>query len=161
MGEFVLRLLLLLSLVSVSHASPATIQLQDGSQLVGEITSYKNGVYSIDTTALGLVRVRDVQINSIHYKATLRLPGSDSQLKSGSADSIQSIQGILTQNSDLFAMIQALQNDPQLQAILADPEIMQAISTGNTEALVTNETFMKLLDHPEIRKITKRAIGTK
>lgn len=160
MRVFTLRLVLLLSLVSVSHASPATIQLQDGTQLVGEITGYKNGVYSIDTAALGLVRVRDTQINSIHYNAKQLLPGSDAQSRSVTADSIQSIQGILTQNSDLFSMIQALQNDPQLQSILADPEIMQAISTGNTEALITNETFMKLLDHPEIRKITRRAIGT-
>lgn len=160
MRVFTLRLLLLLSLVSVSHASPATIQLQDGTQLVGDITGYKNGIYSIDTAALGIVRVRDTQIDSIHYNAKQLFPGSDAQSRSGTADSIQSIQGILTQNSDLFSMIQALQSDPQLQSILADPEIMRAISTGNTEALVTNETFMKLLDHPEIRKITRRAIGT-
>jgi hypothetical protein len=166
MREFVLCLLLLF-FVSGSFAAPAAIQLNDGTQVVGNITSYIDGIYTIETLTLGSVQVREGQINAILYQGSHSEPGASStqsQETSGNAStagSIQILQNAMMGNKELFAMIQALAGDPQLQAILSDPEIMRAVSTGDTQTLANNEKFMRLMDHPEIRRITSKVPGVK
>ena len=114
MREFILGLLLLLSFVSVSFAAPAAVQLNDGTQIVGKITSYVEGVYTIETRTLGSVQVREGQISSILYQGSQLSPGVNSSLNrdtSGSASTagnIQSLQNALMENKELFAMANEL-----------------------------------------------------
>jgi len=167
MREFILGLLLLSSFVSVSYAAPASVQLNDGTQIAGKITSYIDGVYTVETHTLGTIQVREGQISSILYQGSQlapqvnSAPGQNSPNSASNTGGIQTLQNALMENKELFAMIQALAGDPQLQAILTDTEIMRAVSRGDTATLSNNKKFMKLLDHPEIRKITSKVPGVK
>ena len=53
-------------------------------------------------------------------------------------------------------MIFSLVNDPDVQGILEDPSIIDAVNRGDIEALSSNPKFMKLLDNPAIQDITKK-----
>ena len=61
---------------------------------------------------------------------------------------LQAVRSRLTQNPDLLSLIQGLQNDPEVQAVLADPEIMSAICAGN---------YAPLMNHPMIIALTRNA----
>ncbi len=62
---------------------------------------------------------------------------------------------ILTDDG-MMAIVQALQDDPDLQAELADPKIMAAIKAGDINTLKTDPRFMRLMDNPRVQEIAKR-----
>ncbi len=59
-------------------------------------------------------------------------------------------------NSEIMDALRALQNDPDLQKILQDPEIMKAVQTGDIAALMRNPEFMKLLNKQSVQDINKK-----
>ena len=69
---------------------------------------------------------------------------------------IGAMQQQLMANQEIMALINSLQNDPQVQAILTDPELMQAIYAGNIEALLNNPKLKDLADNPTIKSITEK-----
>jgi hypothetical protein len=53
--------------------------------------------------------------------------------------------------------IATLANDPDIQAILNNKEVMDAVRSGDIKALTSNPEFMKLLDKPAVRAIIKKS----
>ena len=49
--------------------------------------------------------------------------------------------------------IQALKDDPDVQAVLNDTELMESLRTGDLNAVISNPKFMKLLESPDIQEI--------
>ena len=68
---------------------------------------------------------------------------------------LQALQQEIMANEQIMAMIMNMQDDPEIQAILQDPEIMNAINAGDMNALLANPKFIKLMQNPKIREITK------
>jgi hypothetical protein len=68
---------------------------------------------------------------------------------------MQALQGLMLNNPDLLNKVMALQNDSELQKILADPAIMGAVNSGDLNSLLANPQFTRLLENPEIKKITE------
>ena len=56
-----------------------------------------------------------------------------------------------------MSLVQALQDDPEMQALLSDPKFMAAAQAGDIGALLSDPRFMKLLDNPQIKEIGKRS----
>jgi hypothetical protein len=65
------------------------------------------------------------------------------------------IQERLISDEAVFRKIQALRDDPDIQAVLGDDALMEALRAGNLNALISNPNFMKLLENPAIQKIMK------
>ncbi len=59
-------------------------------------------------------------------------------------------------DEEIVNMILSLQNDPDIQGVLQDPEIMKAVNSGDINALLSNPKFMKLLENPTIQDIRKK-----
>lgn len=57
--------------------------------------------------------------------------------------------------SFIMNMVLSLQNDPDFQEILKDPAIINAVNSGDTNTLISNPKFMKLLTNPKFQKIKK------
>jgi hypothetical protein len=57
---------------------------------------------------------------------------------------------------EIVETIRALQNDPDVQKILQDPEIMRAVQTGDIAALMRNPAFVKLLNKQAVQDINKK-----
>ncbi|MCX4027268.1 hypothetical protein H0A36_18310 [Endozoicomonas sp. SM1973] len=126
----------------------ATIELVDGTRILGEIKSLNDGVYVIDTPSLGQMRIEQKKVRSI------------SKDKAATANnlSIDSIRQSLINSPETMKAILALQNDPQVKAILADPELMQLINSGNMNALQNNPKIQQLMTNPEVQSITKQIL---
>ena len=153
-----LRILLYSLLFSFSLTSFAAeyreIVLKDGSVISGEVLNFDGSQYTIKSSSLGTVKLDSAQINTIRSPSGASLNSSQAGF---SQNDISSIQQQLLSNQDIMAMITSLQNDPQMQAILADPKIMRAIASGDMQTLMNEPKFKQLLDNSTIKQITEKA----
>lgn len=69
---------------------------------------------------------------------------------------VQEIQGKLPNDEGTMALILSMQNDPEVQALLNDPAVMNAVAAGDVKALADNPRFIQLLNKPQVREIQKR-----
>lgn len=144
--------------VSIPHgaASAATLVLNDGTVIHGEIKTLQDDVYTVETESLGTLLVRKNDIRTIDHgdKNTM---GSPTSGLSANATELQAIQLRILQNSGLLSLIQSLQNDPEVQAVLADPEIVSALASGNFAALMNNPKIIALTSNSNVRGVIDQA----
>jgi len=69
---------------------------------------------------------------------------------------VQQLQEKMLGDSDVMALIFALQNDPEMKALLNDPEVLTAVQAGDVEALKKMPRFMQLLNNQRVEEIRKR-----
>jgi len=149
-----------LSLVIVAGAvfgerTVREILLKDGSVIKAEILSFEDGVYSLRSETMGELRLQDSAIE------TIRLP-DDGRRKLAGADSkdrqknVKNLQSSMLSSPALLSMIFALQDDPDVQDILRDEEVMGLIMTGDMDTLEHNPQFIRLMENPKIRAIIER-----
>jgi len=82
---------------------------------------------------------------------------------SSAAPQVNELQKQMLQDEGVMALILALQNDPEMQALLNDPAILADIQAGDIRALTGNPDFMKLLNNARVREKVpkKKEKGTK
>jgi hypothetical protein len=73
------------------------------------------------------------------------------------AEEIPRIQERLLNDEAILKKIQALQNDPDIQAVLNDSALMDALRAGDLKAVMSNPKFMRLLENPAIQEILEEA----
>jgi hypothetical protein len=97
---------------------------------------------------MGTILLGSNQIQSI-------LSGEESGSPSaeGSQSQIGRIQSSMMSNPGVMSSIFELQNDPAMQAVLADPEVMQAIQSFDLEALARNPKIKALMNDPRLKRI--------
>jgi hypothetical protein len=110
------------------------ITLKDGSTVVGDIVTVKEGIYTIKTKSLGTITLPDQMISSINATKPV------SSKHSGTAN-MRSIQASLMNNKAVMKSINHLQNNPAMLSILQDKSIMEAIQSGNYSSLMNNKKF--------------------
>ena len=133
------------------------MELTDGSVICGEIVSSKGGIYTLKSSTLGTVRIEESNIRAIRFKAPAKTNGKEQGLNHTSAEAqVQLLKQLMMGDQELIRMILSLLNDPDVQGILEDPSIIQAVNGGAIEALTSNPKFMKLLKTPTIQDITRK-----
>jgi hypothetical protein len=148
MGTIILVVLLSVSAGS-AKAEMREIELNDGSVIAGDIISLSDGIYTVRSASLGTLRIEASRISAI------RAPGATT-LQNNSSSQVDSLRNEMLSDAEIMNAIRTLQNDPDVQKILQDPEIMKAIRIGDIGALMTNPKFMKLLDKQSIRDINNK-----
>ncbi|MDX1778276.1 MAG: hypothetical protein R3339_05310 [Thermodesulfobacteriota bacterium] len=132
------------------------IQLIDGSVISGEIISFKEGVYTLRSNSLGTIIIDESQIKVIRMDSQGATQWEPLNSSNESIDNtIQSLQKTMSQNPQIMEMIQALQNDPEIQSLIQDEGIMGAVSAGDINSLMANPEFIKLFENPSIKQIQK------
>jgi hypothetical protein len=132
-------------------------ELTDGTTIHGRLVSYANGVYTIKTKSLGIVKVGEEKV-----KTTRRAGGAVSgplAAQSAGGGIGPDVQGMVTKmqgDEEIMYLINSLKDDPEMQAILNDPETMKAISAGDLSALMANPKIMELLNNQKVREIQKK-----
>ena len=129
-------------------AETREIELTDGSVITGEVVSLSEGIYTVRSSTLGTLRIEASKIRVI------RLQGSAAPRDAGGQ--VKSLEDKMLGDIEIMDTIRALQNDPDLQKILQDPEIMNAVQTGDIAALMRNPEFMKLLNKQAVQDINKK-----
>ena len=142
--------LTLLSLVvsPAAWAPPSRILLNDGTEIVGELVSLNNGSYTIRSKTLGTLKISERQVSRISSMGATAATVSPVESAKSVIDTstMQSIQQRLMGDASMVQQIMALQSNPDMQAVLSDPEIMAAIQRLD---------FDTLTSHPKIRKLTQ------
>ncbi|MFZ5571838.1 MAG: hypothetical protein ACOZF0_15665 [Thermodesulfobacteriota bacterium] len=156
------RIVLLLGCVAVLTLSAVAgeikeIELSDGSVITGEVLSLNNGVYKIRTATLGDLTVEESKV------LVIRSPGDSfaggkavSTASSDRSPDIHALQQEMMNDRQVMDMIQSLQDDPQFKEVMADPAIMQAVNSGDVEALMNNPKFLELMQNATVKDIQER-----
>ncbi|MCL5022720.1 MAG: hypothetical protein M1497_05035 [Nitrospirae bacterium] len=151
-GGYVVSVILVFLAVTaatvVNAAEIREIELTDGSVITGEIVSLSGGIYTVRSATLGTLRIEASNIRVI------RLQGSAAPSDVGGQ--VKSLEDKMHGDKEIMDAIRALQNDPDLQKVLHDPEIMKAIQSGDIAALMRNPDFMKLLNKQPVQDINKK-----
>ena len=171
----VVRLFLSLLIGCLGAASAwaeiATIRLHDGSSIRGEIISLKHGNYRVQSMSLGTIDIKQSDVRIVEYTpagapASTSAPvplAAPSQPNAGAqptnpalAAQMQSVQQSMLSNPAIMQMVQGLQGDPAVQAVLADPAIRRAINSGDYGSLMSNPKIRALMNNRQVQAITQQ-----
>jgi hypothetical protein len=141
----------------------AQIVLIDGSHIYGDIESLNNGVYTVKTYSLGRIKIDSSRIRYFRYTQNDPEPGGSSpekkeapvseNLPPNSDQNVQALQNQMVSNPEIMGLIQSMQNNPEIQKILNDPETMEAIRAGNIGVLLSNPAIQNLMNNPKVNRI--------
>ena len=161
MKSTIVCLFILIAVVSGNAAAgePVQIQLIDGSMVSGTITSFREGVYTLQSDSLGTIKIDESQIKLIRMDSHGTTQWEPVNAPNGSVDNtIQDLQKSMTQNPQIMEMIQTLQNDPEIQSLIQDKDIMDAVTAGDINTLMSNPEFIKVFENPSIQQIQKEIV---
>jgi hypothetical protein len=128
---------------NVSGGEIRRITLDDGSVITGEIISLDSGLFTIKSVSLGTLQIDDSKVRSINPVTNIK-------------EEIQLLKQEILNNEELLEIILPLQEDPDFQRALADPSIMEAVESGDMDALLSNPDFLRLLNNPRILKVKEK-----
>jgi len=150
-------LLILLLLTTAAHAETykwiddgGTVHFADSP---GEVPAkYRTRSGSIETDAK---RSSDIGLKA--GSETGSCPDQrDSANKSEVSPQVNGLQERMMNDEGIMTLIRALQDDPDMRALLGDPALMRAVQSGDIGTLINNPAFLKLLDNPHVREIEKK-----
>jgi hypothetical protein len=153
---FMMCTALILSLfLSTAHAAEIKeIVLKDGSIITGEVVSLNNGIYTIKSDILGIIKLEEFKVRIIQEKSSSGNTNASSS--NSTAGEAQTLQQKMMSDKEVMSMIQSLQNDPEFKKLLEDPAFMNAVNAGDVTALTADPRFVKLLNNPTVQEIQKK-----
>lgn len=69
---------------------------------------------------------------------------------------MEELQEMLMADKEIVALIIQLKDNPEVQALLQDPDVASAVANGDVDALSGNPRFLDLLNNPQVQEIQKR-----
>lgn len=149
----------LLGFASMAQAAP-TIELKDGSRIVGDIQAIEHGVYTVRSPSIGTVLVAQSAIARIVYSDDVPNAAASSGKSPASGDAvagnIQQLLSGLMQDPASLQSIMSLQSDPQIQSVLNDPVIMKAIQEGDFTSLLGNAKIQSLDSDAHVKQLVQQ-----
>jgi hypothetical protein len=135
------------------------IVLHDGSIITAEILALREGVYTLKSEGLGTITIEAAKVRTIRLYASAKSPREPDKPETDSVEAqMHHLQQSMMHNPEIMRMISSLLQHPDVQAVLADPAIMQAVRTNDLNTLLSHPKFMQLLDNPTIRDIGKQTM---
>ena len=148
------------------------ITLKDSSVIRAQVTEMSGGFYLLKSPALGDMRIPTGEVVSIRGEGApaqnADVPVADStgqpvaasaQPTAGSAslESLRSalsskVQSLVSTSAGMNAVMDFSKN-PDLKAVLNDPQVMQAIQNGDYNALMKSHAMKNLLDNPQTQSL--------
>jgi len=157
--KYIIILLFLAFNVAGYCGQTSRIELIDGSVINGEIVSLANGSYSINTASLGVIKVdtlKVAKIESVQPSAPSAILNSSVQPNSLTSEQINSYKQKIMSNPENVAAIKSLATNPQVQALAQDPEIVNAVKSGNIQELINNKKLIAVLGSSEVEETVKK-----
>jgi hypothetical protein len=150
---------LMLAPLPAPAADQTTFELTDGSVVTGELLGIDAGGYRVHSPTLGTLFIDQSDVRVMRRGAPAAPASASTGTDAANLADIEGMQRRLIADPDIMAMIMALRDDPALGAAIRDPALMQAITSGNLDAVRDNAQFLRLMEHPDIRAIIERMDG--
>jgi len=135
------------------------IELTDGSIINGEIISYSDGNYIINTAAFGKITVdgkKVSKVESFNYALTETSVTPIVQTNDLTSSQVSAYGQKLLNDPENAAIFKGLTNNVALQEIVRDAEIQNAAQAGDLQALLSNPKFMNIVNSPEVQEAAKK-----
>lgn len=146
-STLVILLFLLLLLQNTAAASARMeLALVDGTVVHGTLNSFENGIYTINTDTLGILRIEAAKVKNIR----------SGDISDSSPDTLQSLQKRMLGDAAVMDLVKSLQQDPDFQAILTDKEILRAITAGDLSSLENNQKLRNLINNSTVQEIGQK-----
>ena len=71
---------------------------------------------------------------------------------------MQALQNTMMNDKEIMNLILTLQNNPDMKKILEDPDILNAVNSGDISALTANPRFMELMNNQIIKQIRQKVL---
>ncbi len=145
------------SLAGASNLS--RFELMDGSVIQGQVLSHSGGVYKINSDVLGTVSLSEEKVRSIQPVETSNSKaanGIEPKEQTPGAQKIDQMQDRMLNDPETVRLIQELENNPSVQQILQDEELMQAIAQGNLNRLGQDPKIKNLMNNKTVGKIIEK-----
>jgi len=120
--------------------------LQDGTVVHGTLDSFVDGIYTINSSTLGTLRIEATKVKSIRSET---IPASN-------PDAQQALQNKILGDAAVMDLVKSLQQDPDFQAILSDKETLRAINAGDLSSLEHNQKIKALINNSTVKEIGQR-----
>jgi len=146
-------LFILLSICSLSFAQEAKyITLKNGSRLRGNVISFSDGIYTIQTDTLGEIELKEEAISSI---SSSDLEGSvpDITIQNSMKTQVQDIQGTLVNDPELMTEVEDVTQDPEVMEILNDENLIKDIMSYDPKRIENNPKIQKLMENPRMKEL--------
>ena len=131
------------------------VVLKDGSVITGEVISLTNGIYTVKSDSLGVVKLEESAVRIIREKSAAGSSGIPAS-SGGTGGEVKSLQEKMVSDKEVMGLIQSLENDPEFKKVLEDPEIMKAVNAGDVSVILTDPRIMKILNNPTVQGIGKK-----
>ncbi len=68
----------------------------------------------------------------------------------------EALQGQMLADPQTMTLIMALQNDPEMEALLNDPKVIEAVQAGNLGLLLQDPRIKALIANPKVQEIERQ-----
>ncbi len=147
---------------SLSYAQETkTITLTDGSNLKGQVVSFENDVYTIETPHLGEIEIDDADILSINAGNALPTQNTPNNDPSSSRDAqlknqVMQIQSSVMSDPSLMEDIEGLLEDEGIRSILADQNFVNDVMSYDMNKIEQNSNTQELMQNPSIQALMEK-----
>jgi hypothetical protein len=166
------------SLLPAADNGLQVITLKDSSVIRAQVTEMSGGVYLVVSPTLGQIKIPTGDVVSIRNEGTagqsVAEADSPAPAKSAAAQtspapaSLESLRSALTSKvqslvstRDGMNAVTSFSNNPDLKAVMNDPQVMKAIQNGDTSALMKSPAMKTLLDNPQTQALIQSVLHSK
>ncbi len=151
--------LLVLFVSSVFAASTKYITLKDGSVIKGELVSFENGTYTVQTENLGLLQLPEANVISVATGGTVaQAPAAAAQ--PDFAKNVSAMQSQIMADPQTMEAVQAMAEDPEIVAMISDPNFIKklttAVSSDNIDSVADDPRLQELMGNPKMKALVEQ-----
>ena len=171
--NFILFAVSILCVSTAAFADPSqqVISLKNGSQIMGEVISLNNGVYTIKAPIIGNIQASASDVVSItNGNGRAPGPGNPGSGSTGNPTSptqtggdipdfnqrIREEQKDLMSNPESVSILMQMAQDPEIAQLLQDPALVEAVTHHDLQAVQNNPRVKQLMDNPKVKAFLKR-----
>ena len=175
----ILRVVAFLAISTPLFSGDAGLQvitLKDSSVIRARVTEMSGGFYSARSPVLGEVKIPSSEVVSIREEGasapseSAQATASTGQTTAPSAqtpapaslESLRStlsskVQSLVSTSAGMNAVMEFTKN-PDLKAVMSDPQVMQVIQNGDYNALMKSHAMKSLLDSPQTQALIQSVL---
>ncbi len=156
---FSIILFLLFLTPCVFSATTKYITLKDGSVIKGELVSFENGTYTVQTDNLGQLQLPEANVVSVANQG-LVAQGPTASAQPNFSNRVSAMQNQIMADPQAMQAVQAMAEDPEIASMISDPNFVQklstAVSNGNVDGVADDPRIQELMGNPKMQALIQQ-----